>query len=773
VLVDTPPNGFALTGLLSTGPIDVIDDGAGYGQEITSRLVALGVSARLASQLSSDAAGVVFARGLRRIQTAEEAIALQRDAWNAARSLAKRPGGRVLVMLQDTGGDFGLAGRAGERAWSGGLAGLAKTAAAEWPGAAVKAIDVSCKGADTQSVAAQVVAELLSGGDEIEVALAATRPRATVRHRPAPLVPYAPRSAGPRVRPGSVIVVSGGARGVTAAALTSIAKHRPRLALLGRTELATEPEDTQSAVTDADLRRVLLARAKAAGRTPEPKALARDAKLILDCREIRQSVAKLEQAGAEVCYRAVDVRNAAAVKAVVDDIRRDWGPIQGIVHGAGVLADALLSLQTEEQFDHAFQTKVDGLRHLLAATREDPLELLILFSSVAGRFGNSGQAAYAMANEVLSAVAAGERNRRGPRCLVRSLAWGPWAGGMVTPTLGRLFEKAGVQLLALDDGAAAFGREVESEDECQQVILMNGVPPDSARPLHAVPKSGDRRSVGDSQGERHFDLLVNAITCPFLDGHRITGAPVVPIALLLEWLHRAASIVHPGLSVLACRDVKVLRGVPVEAFESRGVPLVVHARSLRSDGSEGTLHVELKFVDAQGQPRYSAIVDMGTGHVAPGTIPSAPGDGADWPWPVSQAYAEVLFHRGPFAAVRALGVLSENGASGEVMGLRSLGWPDGEWHTDVAGIDGGLQIAALWGRSLVGRLPLPTRIGAFRVYRVGPAKGPLRSVVRGRRMSRYGAVADVAFVDAQQAETENVVALLEGLEMYLPPNAGR
>jgi KR domain len=495
VLVEQLPSGIALHGLLSASAIDVIDEAGGVGEQIASCLKASGVNARLASEVSPDATGVIFARGLRAVRTADEGIAVQRDAWNAARALARRPtGGRVFVTLQDTGGDFGLGGRASERAWTGGLAGLAKTAAAEWPDAAVKAIDVSCTGARTEVVAAQVVSELLGGGPDVEVALASTRPRAVIRHRRAPypkdlqhdddLRPMGDKAR--RLRPGAVIVVSGGARGVTAAALASIGKYRPRLALLGRTELAPEPEETRSAATDADLRRVLLTRARAAGQTPQPKALAREAKLILDRRAIRENVARLEGAGAEVSYRAVDIRDAASVKAAVDDIRQSWGPICGIVHGAGVLADAPLSTQTEEQFDLVFGTKVDGLRHLLASTRDDPIELLILFSSVAGRFGNSGQAAYAMANEVLSAVAASERGRRGPRCLVRALAWGPWAGGMVTPALGRLFEKAGVRLLALEDGAAAFGREVETGDDCAQVILMNGEPPESARPLRAV-----------------------------------------------------------------------------------------------------------------------------------------------------------------------------------------------------------------------------------------------------------------------------------------------
>jgi hypothetical protein len=407
---------------------------------------------------------------------------------------------------------------------------------------------------------------------------------------------------------------------------------------------------------------------------------------------------------------------------------------------------------------------------LLASTREDPLQLLILFSSVAGRFGNSGQAAYAMANEVLSAVAAGERGRRGPRCLVRSLAWGPWAGGMVTPALGRLFEKAGVQLLSLDDGVAAFGREIETADDCAQVILMNGEPPESARPLHAVPSSPPPAGQED---ERRFDLLVNATTAPFLDGHRITGVPVVPAAMVLEWFHRVAVAAYPALDVVSCRDVKVLRGIPVESFETRGMPLCVQARTLNAGEAESSAAVEMKLLDAHGQSRYVAVVEMGARPAAPSAHPAPPSEGASWPMSVAQAYSDVLFHRGPFMAVRSLGILSENGASGEVIGLKALGWPESAWRTDVAAVDGGVQIACLWGRTLLGRLPLPTRIGVFRSYQSGPTQGPLRCVVQGRRMGRYSVVADVTFVDAQRRGGASVVAVLEEVELHLPPAASR
>jgi len=752
-----PACGFTLPGLLTTGWIDVVQDGEGVADAIAARLVAAGVDAHVVAEATGDAAGVVFARGLARASSLGDAVALQRAGLHAARTIAGRAGNRVFVTLQDTGGDFGLSGRAGDRAWTGGLAGLAKTAAAEWADAGIKAIDIASTGLSPDLVAQRVVAELLVGGSDVEVGIDAAGQRSVVDLRPA-AYGVAPRNE-PLVRRGLVIVVSGGARGVTAAALAPLCRLGPRLALLGRTALVAEESDTQSATTDADIRRALLARAKATGAAVAPKELARQAKVILDCREIRDNVAALQRAGAEVAYHPVDVRSGASVGAVVDDVRRAWGPIGGIIHGAGVLADATLASQTDEQFDLVFGTKVDGLHNLLAATGNDPIELLLLFSSVAGRFGNSGQAAYSMANETLSCVAAGERARRAQRCSVRSLAWGPWAGGMVTPGLAKIFEKAGVELVGLEAGAEALAREVESTDAWPQVVLMKGEPPASGQPLHGA------RAPGDQQ---RFDVLVNAETHPFLDGHRIQGTAVVPAVMALEWLARAASTKHPGLVVTGCRDLRVLRGIPVEGFGQRSMRLVVQLRTL--GGEAAKTEIEAKIFDDQDRPRYSGVVEMGRAPAAPpADLPRAPDDGKAWPWTLEHAYSEILFHRGPFATVQSLGVVSETGASGTAVGLSSAGWPAGAWVTDVALMDGGVQIAALWGTHLLGRLPLPTHVGAFHVYERGPVAAGVRCLVRGRRVGQHRVIADVAYVLADG----RVVCTLGDLDFHLPAAATR
>lgn len=740
--------GFALPGLLDGGRVEVVDDAGGIGQALAARLRSQGVDAKLVDRATTEASGVVLAAGLRKVGSYQDAVALQRAALANARAFAASPGKRFFVTLQDTGGDFGLSGRAGERAWTGGLAGLAKTAGAEWTDAAAKAIDVECAGATADAIAARVVEELMLGGPDLEVGLESSGRRTVVRHLPAP---YAAGAAS-GLREGTVVVVSGGARGVTATSLRSIAKYGPRLALLGRTALVEEPAETRGAATDADIRRVLLTRAKAAGASVLPKELAREAKLILDCREIRENVASLEKAGAKVSYHAVDVRSAASVKTAVDTIHRDVGPIGAIVHGAGVLADAAIGAQTDEQFDLVFGTKVDGLHHLLAATSSDPVETLVVFSSVAGRFGNAAQPAYSMANEVLSAVAASERARRGARCVVRSLAWGPWAGGMVTPGLAKLFEKAGVQLIALDAGGAALGREMLGADAYPQVVLMNGEPPAPGAPLHgAKAPSADVR----------FDLRVSSTTHPLLDGHRIKGAAVIPAVMVLNLFVRAAAAHRPGVVVAGCRDLRVLRGIPVDGYDGDGTRLSVRLHEASASSFELKLH------DADDRLRYAGVVDVVAARPAPSDVPVAPTDGKPWPFlSVDEAYGNVLFHRGPFATVKKLGLVSETGASATVVGAAGA---FGDWFDDVTLLDGGVQVAALWGTHLLGRLPLPTRIGAFRIHRAGPPGARVTCLVRGQRPGQHRVVADLAFV----AEGGEVLGTMHGIDFHLPPVATR
>lgn len=467
----TPASGEPLAGL-DAGPLIVTDDGRGVARALVRRLAERGVATEVRADVPSDAAGVVFLGGLAALTSVSEALTIQRAAFQVARAVAPRMSerGGVFVVVQDTGGDFGSSPGEPTRAWSAGLAALARTAEQEWPKASVKAIDCEFGDRDAEAVAAAIAAELLYGGAALDVGLAADGTRRTLRMVDAPAAP----GPGVELGPASVLVVTGGGRGVTAIVLRALAQaHRPRIAILGRTSLASLPDDPlelADATSEADLIARWREREGSASTLVELRARARR---LLAARELRATLSAVERSGSPMLYFPVDVRDHAAVHAALAEVRARWGPIAGVLHGAGVPADQRIHQKTDEQFAAVFDTKVEGLRVLLAATAADPLRLLHVFSSVAGRFGYVGQCDYAMANATLDHVIAAEQLRR-PDCHLRALQWGPWTGGMVTPSLAGHLQGAGVRLIEPDRGVRAVSAELAAATTDPRVMLLGG-----------------------------------------------------------------------------------------------------------------------------------------------------------------------------------------------------------------------------------------------------------------------------------------------------------
>ncbi len=120
---------------------------------------------------------------------------------------------------------------------------------------------------------------------------------------------------------------------------------------------------------------------------------------------LERKLAALHAKGGAVEYRSVDGSDAAAVKALVDDVVARWNRIDGVIHSAGVLADRLIRDKTKSEFDRVVRSKVETAEILDEATRHLPIDLFLMFSSVTASFGNAGQTDYAYANAWLSAFA--------------------------------------------------------------------------------------------------------------------------------------------------------------------------------------------------------------------------------------------------------------------------------------------------------------------------------------------------------------------------------
>src|SRR4029079_11613280 len=92
-------------------------------------------------------------------------------------------------------------------------------------------------------------------------------------------------------------------------------------------------------------------------------------------------VAELTALGAEVRVYAGDVADQASLAAVLDEIRRMQPPLRGVAHAASAIADGLATEVDGTAVIDILRPKLGGAIALDALTRDDPIELFLLFSS--------------------------------------------------------------------------------------------------------------------------------------------------------------------------------------------------------------------------------------------------------------------------------------------------------------------------------------------------------------------------------------------------------
>ncbi|MGQ0798955.1 MAG: SDR family oxidoreductase [Pseudomarimonas sp.] len=744
--IPAPATGMAQSGLFEGHPVCVLGH-ALIGAALAAELDARGVKAEYVTELPPAANRCVYLGGLRDIECDDQAVAINREAFAVARQLASQldahasardaRGAGLFVSVQDTGGTFGLSAMDPRRAWLSGLPALIKTAALEWPRAALKAIDIESDGRAASELARVIADELLAGGGEIEVMLPASGQRETLCSVAEPIA-----HGSAVVGSGDVVVVSGGARGVTAACITEwAADSGARFVLLGRSPLRDEPAACNGITTEAELKRILLASAREQGQSLTPAELLARVREVQAGREIRATLAAIHDAGGSARYDAVDVADRVALQQVLADVRATWGPIAGLVHAAGVLADKRIIDKTNAMFDQVFDTKVAGLRALLDVTQSDPLRLLAVFSSVSARCGNTGQADYAMANEVLAKVMVAEQRRR-PHVVTKSFGWGPWEAGMVTPHLRDRFAALGVPMIPLNVGARMFADELVGSARDQVELVLGG-----------EPRAEALLFEGASARVQCLEISVARDSHGYLEGHAIHGQPVLPLVLAAEWMSRAARSFRPGLPLAALHELKVLKGIRLGGFENGGDRFTIEATALPSDRGA---QLQMRILDRRGHPNYSARIELlpeTQGHPQNNAALSLE------PWGDQPIYADLLFHRGAFELIDQLDGISDHGIEGTLRGVADGGWSVEPWQLDVAALDAGLQLAVLFGQRMLGGPNLPTGIDQIRAFGLPPGEGLLSATAYRRALSTHAMTTDIVFTDARGQRVAEMIGV--------------
>ncbi|MEE2886225.1 MAG: SDR family NAD(P)-dependent oxidoreductase [Planctomycetota bacterium] len=732
----------------------------GLSQAIVERLRQLGVKAdeverTTRSEPPGELSGlIVVADATPQARFLHESFAVTRHCAARLRQTGEQGDARYVTVSR-LDGSFGLRGLGGENVLSGGLAGLAKTVSHEWPQVGARALDIDGTETDSDWLAERIAAQFLADVDHRELGI--SRQGACVLETlPEDLPPLG--TDYPAVLTGEdVVLITGGARGVTAeVAVALAAAFGPRLVLIGRSPAPTpEPEWLRDLQDDTSIKQAILEQSRVDDPDAQltPKNLNERFASITNNREILRNVSRMEDAGSTVVYHSVDVRDPAALAACFETVRNQQGPVSGLIHGAGVLADSYISDKTDEEFARVLATKVDGAQALLTTLRTDNLKVIVQFASSTARYGRTGQADYAVANEVLNKLAQRESRQR-PDCRIVSVNWGPWDGGMVTPALREMFADEGISVIDQSVGAEYLVQELCNPGGSVEVVILGQG--------SVVPAYEESESVlvPALSALPELPTILERRLCiedhPVLASHILDGKAVLPAAVIIELLGHGALHGNPGLRLLGFHDLRVFKGVLLSADETCDLRICADQAQKR----DGTFSVvtELCSSDPEGARTLHAraTIDLGTTHeIAPRAAPAAVLP--PYPLSIEEAYRDELFHGTLLQGLSSIsGCSTDDGPDvGIIAHCQSAPAPKewihhplrSRWIADPLAIDCGFQLMILWSLRANGQGSLPVSIGHYQQFVNAFGSDGVRIEIRVKTNAPGKVIADIDWLD--------------------------
>jgi NAD(P)-dependent dehydrogenase (short-subunit alcohol dehydrogenase family) len=390
--------------------------------------------------------------------------------------------------------------------------------------------------------------------------------------------------SGLELGPEDVVVISGGAKGVTWHIARALAAFKPRIVLLGRTEL--NPAASYSALRNAEapaegaLRR-LFKKKEPVPKADQPESQTSSALAGLD---IARNVSRLSALGIKVSYLSCDVADPRKVAQTLDQVVKQYGRIDGIIHGAGIIRDGFLEFMTPEDFMKVMEVKLLGAWNLYRASKDRGLRFFAALSSLVAIQGNVGQVNYCSANRSLSAMLRSwSVSHKG--LLSKAFMLPPIEGtGMADdPEVKALMKLKGLEsaFVHADEFAQMFCRELFLGPAQQSWVIL-------ARTFPSVKKTMVECTEPDADEARHVSggvrfeqkdlpMIENVETLDLQKGELVARRtfsqasdlwigdhkpfqalkhPLVSGIMAVETFLEAAHLLYPHLSVLGVRRLK-------------------------------------------------------------------------------------------------------------------------------------------------------------------------------------------------------------------------
>ncbi|TFG53086.1 MAG: SDR family NAD(P)-dependent oxidoreductase [Gemmatimonadales bacterium] len=503
-----------------------------------------------------------------------------KSLYRLMRALYDQP--LFLITATRLGGRHGYDQAGATDTIGGAVVGFTKAFAREKPRYLAKAVDFA-PSRKTTAVADRLIDETLYDKGAAEIGYA-------VGHRwTVGLESRAVEFGGELSGADGVFVVTGAAGSIVSAIVADLAAASKGIFWL--LDLTPEPNpddaDLQRLESDRDgLKRDLFDRLKRSEERATPAMVEQELTRLERSRAALAAIRAVEALGGQARYRSVELRDVDRVAQVMSEVVRESGRVDVLLHAAGLEVSRPLPKKEPREFDLVFDVKIDGWFNLLRGLGDAPLGAAVVFSSIAGRFGNAGQTDYSAANDMLCKAMSSLRRTR-PDTRGIAIDWTAWADiGMATRgSIPAIMKQAGIDMLTPEAGIPVVRRELTAGTRGEVVIADGlGIMLDETQARDVILGEAESAAAGlmvgtvesfGPYGGLVVQTLLDPEAQPFLRDHQIDGTAVLPGVMGLEAMSEAALVGFPDRFVGSLERVEFLQPFKFYRGEARTVTVRV------------------------------------------------------------------------------------------------------------------------------------------------------------------------------------------------------
>jgi NAD(P)-dependent dehydrogenase (short-subunit alcohol dehydrogenase family) len=408
---------------------------------------------------------------------------------------------------------------------------------------------------------------------------------------------------------GKNVLITGGGRGLGAMFARMLAEqHKPNLVLLDIIDVsdkakrlgAMSPEELKAYKTGE-----LWSEIKATVEKPTPAILEREFTKLKDAADMHKNMEAIRALGVKVHYYRCDLNNPESFDSAVQNIKTDFGAVDGLVHFAGLERSKLAADKAVDEFTLIFNVKANSAINLWKSGVVKEKGFWVMVSSIAGKFGNLGQTDYAAASDYIAKFCLSQTNR-GVRAVSVDMTGYAQIGMGARPGVEAFLKSQEMEFLYPEEGMQAmidelaYGKVPEiilsgslgKLDWDKQLMYEPGFSATGATGCHFAPRVEDLLKGESLSASKEFSLDSD----PYLLDHSINGTPYVPGVMGLETFAEVSSLVT-GVPPKTLTSVRF--AVPIKLLRNKPADVKIKAFTLGAGGG-CEMRLESDFVSPKG-----------------------------------------------------------------------------------------------------------------------------------------------------------------------------